>query len=295
VGTGGGAGGIKAAGGGIWALENVTLNRSQVTANVAYAYQTGNALGGGLLSQSALEMHYSTISANAAVAHGTGRSVGGGAYVVNQRAAIYYSTIDSNTAQYGAGFVQYDSRNDAIVQNSTISGNSASVKFGGLALTCAFRSIPQGDCLMTLAVSNSTIAFNTAPLYPGVWTASPIAVQSTIIARNSDATGDIADLYVSSAFSASHSTGANNLIVSSSVAFPGTMSADPLLAPLAFHGGGTRTHALAATSPAIDHGNNAAKLVTDQRGSGRVVNNVADIGAYERQIGDDEIFFSEFN
>jgi hypothetical protein len=49
------------------------------------------------------------------------------------------------------------------------------------------------------------------------------------------------------------------------------------------NGGPTLTHALSAGSPAIDHGNNAASLQYDQRGSGfpRVVGANADIGAYE--------------
>ena len=36
-------------------------------------------------------------------------------------------------------------------------------------------------------------------------------------------------------------------------------------------------------SPAIDHGNNADCLDTDQRGQHRLVNGVCDVGAVERQ------------
>jgi hypothetical protein len=41
-----------------------------------------------------------------------------------------------------------------------------------------------------------------------------------------------------------------------------TIASDPQLAPLAFHGGPTRTHALLATSPAVDHGNHLQLAVT---------------------------------
>ena len=95
--------------------------------------------------------------------------------------------------------------------------------------------------------------------------------------------------------SASDSSGANNLIISSSVGFSGTLTDDPQLAPLANHFGDARTHALLATSPAIDHGNNAAGLTIDERGATRVVGTSADIGAYERQANDDELYYSSFD
>lgn len=66
------------------------------------------------------------------------------------------------------------------------------------------------------------------------------------------------------------------------------------MTPLGDHGGPTPTHALSAASYAIDHGNvDAVAMDTDQRGAGyaRVVNGTADIGAYERQLVDDEIFY----
>ncbi len=76
-----------------------------------------------------------------------------------------------------------------------------------------------------------------------------------------------------------------------------TISADPLLQPLADNGGATRTHALGDGSPAIDAGDNTASLAFDQRGGGypRVVGVAADIGAYERQSIDDAIFVDGFD
>ncbi len=58
-----------------------------------------------------------------------------------------------------------------------------------------------------------------------------------------------------------------------------------------------RTHALLATSPANDAGNNLQALVIDARGAGfdRMAGAGADIGAYERQINDDELFYSGFD
>ncbi|HEY7871283.1 MAG TPA: choice-of-anchor Q domain-containing protein, partial [Rudaea sp.] len=70
-----------------------------------------------------------------------------------------------------------------------------------------------------------------------------------------------------------------------------------LLAPLGNHGGLTRTHALLAGSPAIDSGKNGKMFATDQRGTGfarEVPTGMPDIGAYERQLIDDEIFGNGF-
>jgi len=64
-----------------------------------------------------------------------------------------------------------------------------------------------------------------------------------------------------------------------------TITADPLLQPLADNGGTTMTHALSAGSPAIDAGNNLASLYSDQRGSPftRSAGPKPDIGAFESQ------------
>jgi hypothetical protein len=76
---------------------------------------------------------------------------------------------------------------------------------------------------------------------------------------------------------------------------PGTLYADPLLAPLADNGGPTATHALTAGSPAIDAGSNTLSLAVDQRGSGypREQGSAPDIGAFE--LAPDEIFANGFD
>jgi len=62
------------------------------------------------------------------------------------------------------------------------------------------------------------------------------------------------------------------------------VNVDPKLGTLGDHGGTTPTVPLLAGSPAIDAGSNAlipAGIITDQRGSDRIVNNRVDLGAYE--------------
>lgn len=59
---------------------------------------------------------------------------------------------------------------------------------------------------------------------------------------------------------------------------------DPKIGVLANNGGPTQTDALLAGSPAINAGNPALGLPTDQRGIVRPQGAAPDIGAYERQI-----------
>lgn len=74
---------------------------------------------------------------------------------------------------------------------------------------------------------------------------------------------------------------------------------NPQLAPLAYYGGSTPTHALLPNSVALNHGNNCvvnnscattmiAPLTTDQRGAARQVAALVDIGAFENNITFDQ-------
>jgi hypothetical protein len=130
------------------------------------------------------------------------------------------------------------------------------------------------------------------------------SVQNTIIAQNLvDFTGsgpDVSGVFFSHGHNligdATGSIGFANGVGGDLV---GTAAAplDPLLGPLQNNGGPTKTHALLAGSPAIDHGDNSAvdpttqKLpTTDQRGAGHPRQKdgngdglaVVDIGAFER-------------
>ena len=100
-------------------------------------------------------------------------------------------------------------------------------------------------------------------------------------------------------------SGSNNLIRVATGSVPdGTLSGMcPLLKPLRDKGGGTRTHALSSTSPAIDRGNNdnfdpiiQATMVWDQRGfsHARQSGTNTDIGAFEVDQND-MVFDSGFD
>ena len=63
-----------------------------------------------------------------------------------------------------------------------------------------------------------------------------------------------------------------------------------ILLPLENNGGPTQTHGLPASSPAINAGDNASCLTTDQRGEARD-DGACDIGAVEGVVESDETMF----
>ncbi len=272
--------GEGAYGGGVLARA-VTLSTSIVSGNVALGSHPDTftaAYGGGafayagsiLLSDSSVTGNRATF--NSTDIHGS-YDTGGGIFADAGGYALR-STIEGNYSFGTGGGIA--SHGGFFVADTTISGNTAKGKGGGGIFVRLFD---------TMAVSNSTIAHNSAFKGGGVYVSGipqAFAMQSTIVADNVATTG-AADIASQSALTIS---GANNLIVAADalVVLPaGTLHVEPLLLPLANNGGPTRTHALGAGSPALDAGNNVANLATDQRGAGfaRVLGAAADIGAVE--------------
>jgi hypothetical protein len=184
---------------------------------------------------------------------------------------------------------------NATIVNSTIAGNvgTASLRSGAIGV--------YGN--VALAIDNTTVAGNTSAAdSPGgivvdAGVTSPVSASNTlfptlmllssIVADSQGGTTDIGvyDETVITAFTVNStysSIGAVEPIVTVS-GFANQRGVDPLLGPLAFNGGSTRTRALSAVSPAIDAGSNPLSLTTDQRGTGfpRFVGAAPDIGAYE--------------
>lgn len=284
------AGSGSALGGAIYATHLVKLLSSQVTGSAAYTYGASSANGGGIYAYE-FQSSNSTVSGNSCSTAPGGIAAGGGAGVVGQLSLVD-STVDSNSAAIGGGiFFVGNSQALFSLLDSTISGNSASVHGGGIAI----GTFNTGN--YSLFIRESTVAFNSAPKSAGIDSAHSVYAQSSIIARNANTSACCwADLYIQG--SGNTLKGDSNLIISSNLSLPDTLTSDPRLVPLSNHGGKTRTHALSLGSPTIDHGHHVlAQQADDQRGSGfsRVVNGTADIGAYERQVNDDEIFYEGFD
>lgn len=303
-------------GGGIFGFYGVVLDQSRVSNVVAHVAgaKIAYAKGAGVGTPNTVIMTGSTVSGNEV--HGTpgiGPSGaytytsaigGGGVYVMTiPRGSVPASSISDSTISGNAAIVDGEpgaytvggggglgtwSPKTMTIANSTISGNSADVRGGGL------YTRNRG----ALALANATVTDNTAPEGSGIADAAdgsgyPFTVASTIVAGNHVPAGATSEDIVTV-----HAIdGAHDLIGSANVALPeGTLIGDPRLGPLADNGGPTLTHALLPDSPAIDTGDNAFDLPSDQRGGSyvRVAGAATDIGAFELQAAPDAIFADGF-
>lgn len=283
---------VGANGGGIFAVDSVTLTDSTLASNNAEATGSGFvvALGGGVFVQGASPAGFTSVRSTISGNSTAGLFLdGGGGIFTHGTTMIDSSTIDSNQARTGAGlYVQNAANPVTTIINSTVSGNHATGPGGNGSGAIAANG--------NTAIYNSTIAFNSAVSAPaGVEVTGSIILYSTIIADNMQPGAGVADFYAAAGGALN---GSHNLIVSANRMPSGTIMSAPHLTPLAYHGGPTRTHALNPGSPAIDAGDNvySFKPFYDQRGAGfdREVNGFADIGAYERQAVDDEVYYDGF-
>ena len=265
-----------ATGGGVFA-QQVIMVHSKVTGCEIEAYSDAVGLhidGGGGIGTYRLAMLHSELGDNLEWGSKYG---GGGAAILGvggTPSLIMNSTIAGNTARFGGGL----STGYAIeVRNSTISGNLAE-SGGGLTVSGLGGSA---------VLNNVTITDNAATSdSPGggivVLGSTPLTLNSSIVwgnFRSSSVADDIGSNVTRSL------DGSKNLIGISSVGVPGDtiLDTDPHLRPLGWHGGRTRTHALAPTSQVIGRGINPAAEQWDQRGTGfaRQVGQFVDIGAFE--------------
>ncbi|HTO56843.1 MAG TPA: choice-of-anchor Q domain-containing protein, partial [Pseudomonadales bacterium] len=274
------AGGEGAYGGAIYAY-SLILSSSTLSHNIAYGVHIDAldvAAFGGAAFVYQIDFVASTITQN--IAHHqvrptrNGYDFGGGIATV-RGGLVINTTIDSNYAYgRGGGLATFA---DVLISNSTISGNSAPHTGGG-GLFIRYPAL--------LDARNSTIADNTGRSGGGVlFTSSAAALESTIVSGNHASSG--ADMDGSQPVAI---IGASDLVstISPRISLPaGTLRGDANLMPLDNNGGPTRTHALRPGSAAVDAGNNASQLASDQRGQGflRVIGPAADIGAFELGAG----------
>ncbi|TWT84819.1 Dockerin type I repeat protein [Planctomycetes bacterium CA13] len=245
--------GTNGTGGAITSLENLTVRRSHVTGNIA------TTLGGGIYSSTlgSLTIEDSTIANNAA-------GIGGGVVMGNQ-STIHQSTISGNQANTTAGGILHFTGTSTI-SNSTVVMNEAGDEGGGIVSAEASTHLAS-----TLVAGNTATAGNDLFTLGGGFSGS-----FSLIADPDSAGG--------------FSNGTNQNIVGESLGTDRVpIDVTTLVEPLALHGGATPTHRLVPGNPANDVGLSAD--ATDQRGVWyeRNVGAGVDIGAYERQSGDDRL------
>lgn len=240
---------------------------------------TGNSAyqGGGLYVDGSLTVTNSTISENIAESGG-GIRKGSGLLI------LYNSTLSGNTAFIRGGGIYKTSVSPVIISNSTLSGNTAKFSRGG--------AIQQGQSSIT--ITNSTITDNETPAGGGSINLRQ-SVQgyffNSIIANTLGGGYDC-----NTVDTATVTANANNIIEDGSC-MTSALAVDPRLDSLADNGGATLTHALIEGSPAIDAADNtvcnAAPINDlDQRAEVRPDGVNCDIGAYEGMVdAPDDGFF----
>ena len=295
------------------------------TLSIAHCTITGNTAdgsdvsdstyveGGGIWSYGPTTMINSTITDNLARGEGGGFGyvVGGGIYVREGNHFVTNCLIARNRIAAarilaeGGGI--FTGGGTLTLTNSTLSGNQientgGSARGGGLRTTDSLSGAPPRITNCTL--TSNSVSSNSSASGGGIFTEGGHTpyVKNSIVAGNtvspSGAGPDVIGSYVTQGYNLigknDNSTGFVNGANQDQV---GTIAAplDPQLAPLANNGGLTQTHALLATSPAIEAGDNCVltntcaspnaglSLTTDQRGAGfpRIIGASVDIGAVE--------------
>ncbi len=272
--------------------------------------------GGGIYNTGTLSVADCTFSGNSAsggvvVVGGIGGSGNGGGIDNGGTLAITDCTFSGNSASGGRSYFDgvggsgngggIDNGGGTLaISDSTFSANSASggdgsYGGGGGGFYGSGGGAGNGGGISdsgTLAISDSTFSGNSASGGVGVGgvgagngggiailgTGNPKVTTINSIFQNTQGGNVSFDLGVTF-----HSLGHNLFSDAPSFGLDSTdlIDTDPLLGPLADHGGPTLTMALLPGSPAIDAGMSLADVTTDQRGIPRSQGSAPDIGAFE--------------
>ena len=273
-------------GGGIASRGSVEMIASVISGNTS-------ASGGGGVAQIGVEPNekYSLLAVDTTIT-GNNAANGGGVMIdgaTTKYSVIQQSTVSGNTATGPGGGIDFVNEITGThnVANSTIAGNQGTIGggiHGGETNIITRAAAPQnraeiGD--QRLDVFNSTVAANTATQTGGgigleddAAAGEQLGLISTIVADNVAPTNQkdlstTGDEYVSD-----HSLLENvgTTPVTTDAAKPTILSQDPKLGALASNGGPTQTKLPAASSPAIDKGNNPDSLTEEQRHTARTRN-----------------------
>ena len=219
----------------------------------------------------------------------------GGIAATTTSLTIRDSEIANNVAAFGGAMVvagdvaslqtPADQFQFALI-NSTVSGNFAYSNHGGILLWANVGA----------TIANSTIALNQGlggisgvglDKPGGAYLAPEVDIVSSILGQQPTGAdlGTVVSSIPAASINIDHSL-IQTLCATCNITVVGSgniLGQAPNLGSLSFSGGGTRTHALLAGSPAIDAGSNPLSLTFDQRGTGypRTAGAATDMGAME--------------
>jgi hypothetical protein len=290
---------------------------------------TGLAASGGGIAMlgGTTTLRNSTMIEN--VVSGNG-SHGGAIYNVGGTLTVRTSALQANQASHATskGGAIYSDTNLAggvatLILNSTISGNSAPSRGGGVFNADGLLEIKHS----TITNNSTSLANHGAGVASTANAATRTTVYSSIIAGNkttSSATPTDVDFVDASSVNSFQTLGYNVIGTGNALAafnLPPSPSlpaglpdkvgeVNPGLAPLSNNGGLTETHALLANSPAINAGppsfnpnSYSPALTSDQNGTPRVKRGRIDAGAFESDFlpqlpadfdGDNDVDGSDF-
>ena len=220
-------------------------------------------LGGGIANYGTLTVSKTTVSGNFA-------NSGGGIFNdTNARLTLKDSTISGNTASFAGGGIF--SNGTLTVTNSTISGNSADFS-GALVINSGSASLTH----TTIARNETVVALS-----------GDLTVGPAVTVTNSLIEGDCVPDPVTSAGHNIESPDDTCGLLTYRDDQVAVSAAQLNLGPLDNNGGSTLTHALGASSAAIDAIVDLGDCLeaTDQRGVERPQGFGCDVGAFELQEG----------
>ncbi len=271
-----GAGSLAVDGGGLSRLMHVMPGVSATVRHVTLTNGNTAGAGGAIWNQGTLLLEDAAIVGNVAA--------NGGGLMLEGPATIRRSEISGNTAAFGGGIDTDSGLASVVIDNSTISSNTATGDNGGRA----GAGVHAADTSLTFV--NSTIANNVSStnangagiaIDDAVGMQGIVALVNSIVADNTT-TGTGPDVF-GEIIRSDHSLIKDNSGFTLVVDNGGNLfGVDPQLSPLAVYNGQTATHLLSETSPAINAGDNGeVTLPTDQTGQPRQ-SGAVDMGAQER-------------
>ena len=205
--------------------------------------------------------------------------------------AVVRRTIGGGGGGAGLGGAIFNYGGTVSIFSSTISGNTAVGGPAGTPNAADGTGLGMGGGIFSrngvVNIFNSTIAGNRAAhggggVYAlGDGGSASLVMHSTIVADSILTTSDVRIGTIRGGTAAS--AGTANLIEGNSGFAGAAINVDPGLSGLASNGGATQTHAIGATSAAVDAGSNPLGVLADQRLFVRPSGTLIDIGAYEFQ------------
>lgn len=272
-------------------------------------------LGGGILNRADLTLTACIVSACRADSLGAyGGGICNAVFDGPEQPGLHMvgCTMTGNSSQGDAGFhggaggeaaggALYNYRGKVLLENCTISGNTATGGAPGCVplFGCGSQGKGYGGIYSTegeLLVESCTISNNSGNTVGGIAAFGGGRMANTIVARNtrdsSETTQpDVRGSFISDGFNLIGQSDGNGFDKIGDQTGTDAAPLDPMLGPLRDNGGPTETMGLLSGSPAIDQGLNKSAAKTDQRGMPRTHEQAAltnaaggdgtDIGAFE--------------